>query len=188
MKWVTKAQGLVVAAALVAGCSGESSDGGEADSTPSASASPQEQETTDEVETATPEQLASIIAGGQSDWRAVIDTASGCRLLWTTAYRNTDPAVDLEAKSCYMREIVLNSTSGDALYEMEALTPPESMEDLVSETEAVLREISTADLEPDCGPPLELPATSTRCNQTLGELYVAYLDLEEALDSWTPYL
>lgn len=134
---------------------------------------------------ATPEQVASIIAGEEPDWREVIDDAFDCRYLWVIG--GEDAIDDAEAMTCYLRELTMVSTTGTAAKELQELDLPSEMEDLVSETLWSLSEISTVDLEGTCGGG-SVPNDSAECTKSLGTLSGAYLRFEKVLNSWRPYL
>jgi hypothetical protein len=135
--------------------------------------------------TATPEQLASIITGHQDDWREVIDGAFDCRFLWVTG--GEDAADDALATACYAREFTAVLTTGTAAKDLRALTPPDSMEQLVADTLEVLDSIHVVDLEGACGDAFDGPKGSKRCTAAIGDLSMAYRQLDGVLDQWEPY-
>lgn len=136
-------------------------------------------------EAATPEQVASIIARDEPDWREVIDNAFDCRYLWVVG--GEDAIDDAEAMTCYLRELTMVSTTGTAAKELQELDLPSEMEHLVSETLWSLSEISTVDLEGTCGDD-SVPNDSAECNDSLGTLSGAYVGFEKVLNKWQPYL
>ena len=133
---------------------------------------------------ATPQQLASIITGKESDWREVIDGAGECRFLWTMAEGATEKT---EAMTCYVRETTIVMSSETAAEDLRSLTPPSDMQSLVADTLDVLDSISAVDLEGVCGDAFEGPKDSGTCDRTLGVLISSYRDLEDVLDRWKPY-
>lgn len=134
---------------------------------------------------ATPEQLASVIAGYEKDWRQVIKNAGDCRWDWTVA---DDPTAEIRGMTCYMRETTISYTTETAAAEMAELTPPSSMAALVDETNTALAAVYDIDLEGVCGDPVVGPNDTKKCSTTLGERMWAYSQLETALDQWSPYL
>lgn len=143
------------------------------------------EETTEE--TATPQQLASIIAGEQEDWEAVIDEAGTCRLRYVR-YDEDDVLSSMEARLCYTEEVTMGITASNAARDLKELTPPTSMHDLVEETVEALEQIASVDLEEWCGPPFDPPAMSDECAANMGSRYSAYQSFENTLAKWGPYL
>lgn len=145
-----------------------------------------EEESAEEASTeATPEQLASVIAGYAKDWREVINKAADCRWDWTVA---DDATAELRGMTCYMRETTISYTTETAAAELAELTPPSSMVSLVDETNAALAAVYDIDLEGVCGDPVVGPNDAKKCSTTLGQRMWAYSQLENALDQWSPYL
>ncbi|WP_146197529.1 hypothetical protein [Promicromonospora sp. AC04] len=136
-------------------------------------------------ETATPEQLASIIAGNETDWRETIDGAGECRMLWVVP--SDDAAVQANAFSCYLREQTIVLSTGNAARDLRELAPPNDMRSTYDETLSALDEISSVDLTGVCGED-SVPADSDECIQTLGTLFAAYNGFESVLDQWKPYI
>lgn len=134
---------------------------------------------------ATPEQLASVIAGKEAEWREVIDAALDCRFDWTLA----DPAdaAEVNGITCYLRELTIGYTAATAIDDLANLTPPASMESLVTATNEALTTIRDIDLEAACGEPVSLPDRSEACTSALGLRSSAYTNLESVLDQWGPY-
>lgn len=153
--------------------------------TPSPETSPEPP--VDEPVTATPEQLASIIAERESGWRETIDEAYECRILYVLTDID-DPARSAQRTSCYWDEITIGLEAGTTGNDLGEHTPPDSMIELVDETRAVLTTIADIDLETECGPMSEPPPDTEECNLALGQRVLAYQDLESVLDSWGPYL
>jgi hypothetical protein len=138
-----------------------------------------------EPPSATPEQVASVIAEYESDWRETIEGAGTCRFLWSFPSGSVND--EIESYTCYLIEQTIGSTSVIAVRNLNELVIPESMVDLVDETRDALTAISDIDLAAVCGTE-ETPANETPCNTALGSRMQAYLTLERVLDSWGPYL
>ncbi|WP_159792594.1 hypothetical protein [Puerhibacterium puerhi] len=136
-------------------------------------------------QTSTPEQLASIIAGQESDWRETIDGSGECRILWVL--ESDDPVDQANAYSCYLREQTIVMSASNAGRDLRALTPPAEMSSLYNSTLGQLDAISAVDLTGACGQDSS-PAKSDGCNASLGELYAHYNLLEDVLDQWKPYM
>jgi hypothetical protein len=136
-----------------------------------------------EPPTATPEQVASVIAEYETDWRETTEGAGSCRFLWS--FPSGSIADEIEGMSCYLVEQTIGSTSVIAVRNLDALDIPDSMIDLVVETRIALTAISDVDLPAVCGTE-EVPANETTCNTALGSRMQAYLTLEGVLDSWGP--
>lgn len=134
---------------------------------------------------ATPEQLASVIAGYEKDWRQVINKAGDCRWDWTVS---DDATAELRGMTCYMRETTISLTTETAAAQLAELTPPSSMTALVDDTTTALAAVYDIDLEGVCGDPVVGPNDTKKCSTTLGERMWAYSQLEDALDQWGPYL
>lgn len=134
---------------------------------------------------ATPEQMATVIAGYEKDWREVINKAADCRWDWTIS---DNAAAELRGMTCYMTESTIGLTTETAAAELDALTPPGSMTALIDETDAALAAVYDIDLEGACGDPVIGPNDSKKCSTTLGQRMWAYSQLETALDQWSPYL
>lgn len=174
---------VAVAAAIgLAGCGGS-------ETTETAAESPTPSETTTTTApTATqaaPEQVASVIAGHESDWRETIDGAGDCRILKAMASTTVD---EVSLMSCYTREVTMGITARNAIRDLNALDVPSSMAPLVEETTRALQAVADVDLEAACGPPMDRPNTTDECSLALGERFVLYGLLESALDKWRPYL
>lgn len=133
------------------------------------------------VEAATPEQVASVLAEYEPDWREVIDAAGECRF----GYVMGDE--ELEYASCYIREQTIVITSQLVGRDWSEMDIPASMTGLVLDTTGVLHEIGSVDLTGACGEDL-FPNDSESCTSALGTLYTHYLELESQLDAWAPYL
>lgn len=137
---------------------------------------------------ATPEQLASVIAASEDDWRATIDGAYDCRYLWVFEADSQDVADQLNAQACYWDELTIGVTTQQAADELAGMTPPASMEDLVEDTIAALEAVAATDLEAICGDAIEGRTDSPACSDAIGTRMWSYQELEEALDAWRPYL
>lgn len=62
-----------------------------------------------EPPTATPEQVASVIAEYETDWRETIGEAGSCRFLWS--FPSGSAADEIEGMTCYLVEQTIGSTS-----------------------------------------------------------------------------
>lgn len=154
-----------------------------------ASATGQEEAVPEETteETATPQQLASIIAGEQEYWVAVIDEAVSCRIQYVR-YDEDDVLSSMEASLCYAEEVTMGVSASNAVRDLKELSPPTSMIDLLEETIEVLDWIANVDLEEWCGPQFDPPAMSDDCAAKMGSRNSAYRSLETTLAKWGPYL
>lgn len=179
-----------LAAILTAPLLAVSACGSDADSDQREEAAASESSTTSETveaaATATPEQLASVIAGVESDWREVVDQAGDCRFSWVMA--QDDPAEKANRMTCYMREVTAGYTSQTTIESLAELNVPDSMTSLVDETNAALQSVVDVELEAVCGEATEGPKDTKACDRALGERMGAYNSLERVLDKWGPYL
>lgn len=176
----------ILAALLVAvSACGSGADPGDREKA-SASKGPTASETAEAPATATPEQVASVIAGRESDWREVIDEAFDCRFSWTMP--EDDPADKADRMSCYMREVTAGITAQTTIEALAELNVPASMASLVDETNTVLHSVADVQLEAVCGDALDGPKDTKACDLALGERMGAYTALETVLDKWGPYL
>ncbi|WP_167131914.1 hypothetical protein [Paramicrobacterium chengjingii] len=138
-----------------------------------------------EVDSATEEQVASVVAEYEPDWRETIDGASDCRFLWTTGGETA--AEDIKAMSCYLKEQTIVTTAQLVTGDLADLEIPESMSSLVTNTTNVLESIGDVDLTSVCGDG-DVPAETDECNSALGTLNALYMQLDSTLNSWSPYL
>jgi hypothetical protein len=153
----------------------------------SASERPTISESPEAVVTATPQQVASVIAGMEGDWREVVDEAGECRFTWVLG-DDDDPADRITGMTCYMRETTIGYTAQTAMESLADLNVPDSMSSLVDETNMALQNVVDVDLEPVCGEATEGPNDSKPCDRALGQRMGAYSSLENVLDKWGPYL
>ncbi|MGH8894421.1 MAG: hypothetical protein ACRDWY_14120 [Actinomycetes bacterium] len=167
----------------VSACSGSAAeDAPPSDSTPAAAS-----ETPSPTPSAATEaQVASVLAGYEKDWREVIDKAGECRFSLTM--KDPGPLAEAERLSCYTREVTAGMTAQTAIRDLDALTMPDSLTSLVSETEAALQAAADVDLESLCGPPMSEIKDSRKCDRALGTRMWAHQQLDTALDKWSPYL
>lgn len=135
---------------------------------------------------ATPEQLASVVAGEEAAWREVIDGAFDCRFSWTLG--GETPIDEANQTSCYLREIAVGLTARTVMDSLAELQAPDSMTALVDETSVALRQVVDVNLEASCGRAFVGPKSTPRCQTALGQRMWAYRSLEVALDQWAPYL
>jgi hypothetical protein len=126
-------------------------------------------------------QVASVIAEYESDWRETIDSASSCRLGYVTG---ADPASDYVCKT---REETIGITAQLATRDLRKLNVPKSMASLVDGTDDALSAISRNDVKLLCGDD-GWGGDDTTCNSALASRYAAYQELEAKLDAWSPYL
>lgn len=135
------------------------------------------------VAAATEQQVASVIATYESDWRKTIDSAGECRFRWVT-----DPG-SIEGTTCWWNEGAIVLSAGNASRQLDELTAPPSMEGIVGDTIAVLDAITSTDLATACGDTLaSAPSETDVCTEALGSLMPLYADLETQLDAWGPYM
>lgn len=167
--------GSVVALGMLAGCGAAEP----AAPTPTASTEPAA------VVEATPEQVASVLAEYEPEWREVIDAAGDCRFTWTIG--GDTPTSQLEGMSCYTREQTIGITAQLVPRDWAALEIPSSMQGLVDDTTEVLSLISDVDLAAVCGAD-SVPANTPECTAAIGSRNVSYGLLESQLDAWKPYL
>lgn len=135
---------------------------------------------------ATPEQLASVIAGELSFFREVIDKAGDCRFLWATGGSTT--IEEIEASTCYVDEVTSTLRAEITARDLRELTPPASMQSLYADTLSVLDDLAAVEIESTCGDPFDGPIDTEECSQMLGSLYNHYNTLDRILESWGPYL
>lgn len=171
MKIRTAAIAVLLAVAALTGCS---SSAPEATPTPTQTSDPE----------ATPEQVASVIAEYESDWREVIDGAFDCRFTWTM---DDSPTGQLEGMTCFTTEKTIGITAQLVTRDWAAMDVPASMQGLVDDTTEVLGRISDVDLDSVCGTD-SIPSSTQECNEALGNRNATYLQLESQLDKWGPYL
>lgn len=150
-----------------------------AEATPSTSPSPT-------VTVATEKQLASIIAGFEHEARETLDGAAGCRARWVLGDWD-DPVESAAMMVCFSREVTLGVRAKSAADELEALTPPEPMADLVRETVGALRRAGN-NLEADCGLEMTKMSRTSECRMALAYRFQAYAPLNTVLAKWKPYL
>lgn len=172
MKPHVAAVAMLLGIAALSGCS---------DASPSAAPSPTEAVASNE---ATPEQVASVLAEYDTDWREVIDGAIDCRFTWTLDDTATG---QLEGMACYTREQTMGITSQLVVRDWGEMEIPASMTDLVADTVAMLGLISEVDLAAVCGAEA-VPAATQECTDALGSRNFAYSALGGQLDKWKPYL
>jgi hypothetical protein len=173
---------LIVRALLVpVSACGSGADSGDRASAPESSTPSKTEEAT-----ATPEQVASVIAGAENDWREVIDEEFDCRFSWTM--QQDDPADKANRMSCYMREVTVGITAQNAIEALARLKVPGSMTSLVNETTTALDSVAYLQLEAVCGDALDGPQDTKACNGALGQRMSAYTTLKTVLDKWSPYL
>lgn len=134
---------------------------------------------------APPQQIASIIAEHEADWRETIEAAEDCRVMWME--KSDDPIVEVKVMSCHLREATLSLQSKTVLEELDALTPEPSMSRLVTETKLALASIKAAAVDEKCGPSGE-SADTAGCLLAHGNAHLGYDALEDALNAWGPYL
>lgn len=127
-------------------------------------------------------QVASVIAEREADWREVIDNAITCRTDWALSPGK------MSNLSCYLQEQTIINTAQLALRDFADLKVPASMSSLVDSTTVVLEQIGAVDLQGACGEGMVEPADSPECNEALGTLNFLYMTLGDKLDAWGPYL
>lgn len=178
---------ILVALPLVAlaGCSGGSSQSTPASAAPSSSPSVPSADPSPSKSYATPQQLASVVAMRETDWREVIDGAYECRLLWVQEEGADDPVIGAQALTCHLTEGTMTMTAEMGVRELQALEPDPSMESLVAKTIAALQAVAAADVEGQCASEAR---TTPACNGAHLAALSAYSSLETALDGWKPYL
>lgn len=140
------------------------------------------------VEHATENQVASVIAKREPDWREFIEGRSGCKLLWEMERQGVaDLAQSLGAATCFLDMKTFVTTVQTAAIELDELVPPPSMEMLVADMSKVLSAIGGYDLDADCGSE-SIPADTSLCDLMLTGMDVNSLRLEDELNAWGPYL
>ena len=139
------------------------------------------------AETATPEQIASVIAENQAEWRDVAEKARECRVLWVISSQLTFSQKS-QAQECFTAEQSIGETAFSSYLELDAFTVPSSMGGLVDKTKVALKQIADTNVGwTVCGSE-ELPDLNDKCVAALGTRYAAYPALVKALDAWSPYL
>lgn len=161
---------MVVAALTLAGCAGETSE-----------VAPEPTPTEAEVVAASENEVTSVIAEYEPDWRETIDGAGGCRFDWVM-----NPG-QISNMSCYLQEQTMTITAQLVVRDWGEMVIPESMSGIVDDTTAVLEKIGAVDLKAACGEEAE-PNDTDECSTALGTLNVLYGQLEGELNSWSPYL
>lgn len=138
-------------------------------------------------ESATPEQVASIIAEYEADWREVVENATMCRLHWVMGETALDEA---EGVVCYMREQTIVITAELVLRDLATVVVPDSMSELVDETTQALSAVAAVPLTAACGEEFEVPDLDDEdCSEAAGDLLFAYdFLLDSVLEKWRPYL
>lgn len=181
-------RGAVLASALMmvclSGCASSTTDApppSARDSSISAAPTPTTSESA-----ATENQVASVIAGGESTWRDAIDDAGDCRFNLTVGDQE-DPITKAETLTCFTNEVTAGVRAEIAIRDLNALTIPDSLVPLVDETKQALQMLVDADLEAACGDSMT-PNQSKDCDETLGARFGSYTVLERVLDKWSPYL
>lgn len=135
-------------------------------------------------ETATQEQVASVISRHAESWREVGDATLSCQMTYVDS-KTGDPIAQLDTFSCFTKQRTALVTADTASKELRALTPPDSMRGLVDETLMRLDKLAALDLGV-CGDAPD-PADKA-CGGALTELDFAMRSLKSTLDAWGPYL
>lgn len=161
----------IAAALILAGCAPTATPPAEPTSTPGPT-----------PEYATENQVASVIAAHESDWREVIDGAFECRSMWYSTPGS------IPGMTCWIKEQTLITTAETAIRDLGELEIPPSMESLVESTTAVLQGIVDVDATTVCGEGVLEPVDTPECTEALGSLTWSYTMLEQELEAWAPYL
>lgn len=161
MKLGTLAGALAIAATLaLAGCA----------STPTAP---------DAEPEATPEQLATVIAAHEPEWRAIIDDVTACRAEFFTGK---------QVVTCWHDENDAVAEMGAAAATLAKMNSPESMKDLVRSTVTALQNAAIYDGS-SCGDEGLPNLDSQKCIDDLGARgRILNGEVTETLNSWSPYL
>lgn len=136
------------------------------------------------VPSATPEQVASVLAEYETDWRETIDQSGDCRFIWVLG---TSLADEMKGMTCYLREQTIGLTAQIVIRDWSTMAIPDSMAKLVDDTREVLDQIGKIDLKANCGSDA-VPSDEDVCNAALGARNGLYGQLEGKLDAWGPYL
>jgi hypothetical protein len=163
---------LSLAALLLTGCAAESP-------------APEETEPVPVVESATENQVSSVLAEYEPEWRERIEEAGDCRFTWTLG--GSTIAEEIGADACFIAEKTMGITSQLVIRDWDALVIPQSMVAIVDDTSKVIAAISEVDLKLLCGDEAR-PADTQACTDALGSRNFLYNQLESELDKWAPYL
>lgn len=136
------------------------------------------------IEAATTQQVASVLAGYEPEWREVVENATSCRVTWLL---DDSPTGQLKGSSCFLKEKTLGITAQLVLRDWSNLAIPSSMQALVDETSQVLQQIADVDIAKECGDEFS-PTDTEECSSALGARNTLYLALERSLNKWSPYL
>lgn len=134
---------------------------------------------------ATENQVASVIAGYEPDWREVIEDSANCRFLWVLG--GSTFAEEVEAMTCFIQEKTMGVTAQIVIRDLGKLEIPPSMAELVGDTNVQLQAIADIDLELLCGSE-DVPSDAAECTEALGSRNFVYGVLDGTLDKWSPYL
>lgn len=142
--------------------------------------------TVTEEQTATPQELASVVAAYEQDWRDTVAGAGECRVEWVVA-DESDPTSLAKSLTCFTREKTIVLSTQIVARDLRELNPPASMQSIYDDTIATLDDVASSDLEGECGNG-NAPADTSECSAVLGSLMHSYDELERILDSWAPYM
>lgn len=131
------------------------------------------------TETATQEQVASVIAKHESTFRDANDKSFDCRFSYAS-----NPA-SIESLTCATEQKTVVLTAQNAARDLRGLTAPDSMQPLLDETLAKLDLVGDVDMSA-CG---EKPDPSdAACSEQLTALDIYLGTLSGTLNAWGPYL
>lgn len=171
----------LLAALALAGCGTDSKPATTSASSTTAPAAP-----SPSPSFATENEVASVIAGYEKDWREVAEKAGPCRFKYVL--KEDGPLAQTERMTCYTNEVTAAISAKNAMRDLAQLDVPPSMTPLVEETNKALQLLVDADLESACGPAMQEPNGTKKCDTAMGAQMLGYDMVTNALDKWGPYL
>lgn len=150
-----------------------------------ASPVPEAAESSPSSDLATENQVASVLAEYEPEWRERIAESASCRFTWTLG--GATIAEEISADACYIAETTMGITAQLVVRDWNELRIPPSMSSLVEDTSKILTAIGDIDLATICGTEAR-PADTPECTEALGSRNFFYGLLDSQLDKWSPYL
>lgn len=175
------------AALVLGGCQSSSSGAAPASAAPSTTATVVTPSTTTSSipDYATDKQIASVVAGEEKLWRDAADKAGECRFKYVEKGGGT--LGEMERMTCYTNEVTASMSAQTAIRDLSQLRIPPSMEDLVAETMNSLQMLVDSRLEEACGPAMNEPKDTKKCDEAMGAQMWGYHSVTGVLDKWAPY-
>ncbi len=142
--------------------------------------------TVEEPATATVQQVASVIAAHDADFRETDEAAWDCRSAFIDA--ETDPIAELDATSCFANRVTSTMWAQITIRDLAALEVPAELVPLVNETVAMMELLAELDLSV-CGEQFDVPDLGDEeCNGAITSSEVYLGSIVGTLDKWRPYL